>query len=62
MNASRTDWQRSEDKKAGNATESFFKCKCGSKKTNYYQMQTRGADEPMTNFINCSECNRQWKE
>ena len=39
----------------------FFTCKCGSKKTSYHQMQTRGADEPMTNFINCHDCGNQWK-
>lgn len=33
-----------------------FKCgKCGSDKTMSYAMQTRSADEPMTNFVTC--CN-----
>lgn len=32
-------------------------------KTNcdYYQMQTRSADEPMTTFVTCLECDKQWK-
>lgn len=38
---------------------------CGSckKKTNcdYYQMQTRSADEPMTTFVTCLECDKRWK-
>lgn len=40
----------------------FFTCrKCKSKNTFYYQQQTRGADEPMTNFVNCIDCGNQWK-
>ena len=58
----RTDWARAQDRKAG-YKDSFFKCKkCGSKKTSYYQQQTRGADEPMTNFIECLDCMYTWKE
>jgi DNA-directed RNA polymerase subunit M/transcription elongation factor TFIIS len=34
--------------------------KCKSKKTNYFQMQCRSADEPMTNFCNCV-CGHRWK-
>ena len=32
-------------------------------KTNcdYYQMQTRSADEPMTTFVTCLECDKRWK-
>lgn len=35
-------------------------CKKKSKCT-YYQMQTRSADEPMTTFVNCLECDKKWK-
>ena len=42
--------------------EGFFKCgKCKSKKTTYYQMQTRSADEPMTTFVTCINCQNRWK-
>jgi len=42
--------------------DGIFKCtKCGSKKTTYYSLQTRSADEPMTNFITCIVCKNRWK-
>jgi transcription elongation factor S-II len=34
---------------------------CKSKKTTYYQMQTRSADEPMTTFVQCLQCSRRWR-
>ena len=40
----------------------MFKCgKCKSDKTTYYQLQTRSADEPMTTFVTCHNCNNHWK-
>jgi transcription elongation factor S-II len=40
----------------------MFQCgKCKSKKTTYYQMQTRSADEPMTTYVTCMECANRWK-
>jgi hypothetical protein len=30
-------------------------------KCDYYQLQTRSADEPMTTFITCLECDKKWK-
>ena len=38
-------------------------CSGCKKKTNcdYYQMQTRSADEPMTTFVTCLECDKRWK-
>lgn len=42
--------------------DGIFQCrKCGSKKTTYYSLQTRSADEPMTNFITCINCKNRWK-
>ena len=37
-------------------------CRCGSKKTSYYEMQTRSADEPMTVFARCHTCSAKWKQ
>lgn len=40
-----------------------YKCnKCGSRATSYYEVQTRSADEPMTTFITCLNCNCRWKQ
>ena len=45
-----------------NVEDGIFQCrKCGSRKTTYYSLQTRSADEPMTNFITCIECKNRWK-
>lgn len=39
-----------------------FQCnKCKSKKTTYYQLQTRSADEPMTTYVTCLGCGLKWK-
>ncbi|KAJ1995444.1 transcription elongation factor TFIIS [Coemansia spiralis] len=39
-----------------------FKCgRCKSRKCTYYQMQTRSADEPMTTFVTCTNCDNRWK-
>lgn len=43
--------------------EGVFKCKkCKSQKTYSYAKQTRGCDEPMTNFITCFKCGKKWTE
>ena len=45
------------------AMTTLFKCrKCGSRSTSYYEVQTRAADEPMTQFITCLDCNTRWKQ
>ncbi|KAJ1920229.1 transcription elongation factor TFIIS [Mycoemilia scoparia] len=44
------------------AETDMFRCsRCGKRKTTYYQMQTRSADEPMTTFVTCVECGNRWK-
>ncbi len=45
------------------AMTNLFKCrKCGSRETSYYEVQTRSADEPMTQFITCLKCDNNWKQ
>ena len=41
----------------------FMWCSSCKKKAkcDYYQLQTRSADEPMTTFVNCLECTKKWK-
>ncbi|XP_048231392.1 transcription elongation factor TFIIS [Ricinus communis] len=47
---------------APKATTDQFKCgRCGQRKTSYYQMQTRSADEPMTTYVTCVNCSNRWK-
>jgi len=45
------------------AASIFMWCSSCKKKSkcDYYQMQTRSADEPMTTFVTCLECDKQWK-
>ena len=57
-------WIKNDLQKEDETIESsgLFKCpKCKFRKTTYYSMQTRSADEPMTNFITCLNCNHRWK-
>lgn len=43
-------------------SDGMFQCrKCKKRKTTYYSVQTRSADEPMTNFITCLSCGNRWK-
>ena len=44
------------------ATEMFKCTKCGKRQCTYYEMQTRSADEPMTQFIRCLNCGKQWRQ
>lgn len=45
-----------------NFPDGLFTCgKCKKKKTTYYQLQTRSADEPMTTYVTCILCNKNWK-
>ena len=45
------------------AMTNVFKCrKCNSRSCSYYEVQTRSADEPMTQFITCLNCNNRWRQ
>lgn len=54
-----------EESKYVNRTEAstdIYQCrKCKSRKCTYYSVQIRSADEPMTVFISCLSCGKNWK-
>ena len=40
-----------------------FKCRrCGKRECTYYELQTRSGDEPMTIFIMCLNCGKEWRQ
>jgi len=67
LSAAEVDWldkNREEMMKAAgvNIEEGMFVCgRCGSTKTTHYQKQTRSADEPMTVFVQCTNCPNRWR-
>jgi len=44
------------------ATDRFRCSQCKKKMCSYYELKTRSADEPMTIFISCLNCGKQWKQ
>lgn len=42
-------------------TDEYTCSKCKKKKVSYYELQTRSADEPMTQFFTCLHCGHRWK-
>ena len=56
------DLRMEEIKAQDHDYEGILQCgKCKSKKTDYYQLQTRSADEPMTTYVTCKNCGNRWK-
>ena len=44
------------------ARTNMFRCgKCKGNECFYFQMQTRSADEPMTTFVTCANCQNKWR-
>ena len=43
------------------STNKFTCSRCKSKKCTYYELQTRSADESLTVFITCLDCDKRWK-
>jgi len=41
--------------------EGVIDCKCGSKRVFSYSKQSRSADEPMTTYAQCVQCNSKWQ-
>lgn len=44
------------------ATDQFRCNRCNKRQCTYYEMQTRSADEPMTIFVRCLNCGKQWRQ
>ena len=43
--------------------ESILQCgKCKQHKVDYFEKQTRSADEPMTLFCHCLNCGARWRQ
>jgi len=58
FNSRRSDWNRIHS----TVENGIYKCKqCKGMRTSKFQLQIRSADEPMTTFITCIDCNSQWK-
>ena len=54
------DNHKYDSKTEGSSKE--FKCsRCKKRETQYTQVQTRSADEPMTTFVTCINCGNHWK-
>jgi DNA-directed RNA polymerase subunit M/transcription elongation factor TFIIS len=41
--------------------EGIFTCRCGSKRTISFSIQTRSGDEATSVFVTCIACNNKWK-
>jgi hypothetical protein len=50
------------EKDTSMATDMFRCPRCGKRQCTYYEQQTRSADEPMTIFIRCLNCSKQWRQ
>ena len=46
----------------GAVTDQFKCSRCKNKSCVYYELQTRSADEPMTQYITCIECGHRWRQ
>lgn len=45
-----------------NPTTDVICPKCSNTKAEYFQYQTRSADEPATTFYRCTKCGHKWRE
>ena len=63
VKSNRSDWQVERTlEQRGGEFEGLFQCEeCGGKSTGFVQYQIERADEPMTNFVYCYDCQHRWK-
>lgn len=52
----------SKESLAGADTTEKICPRCGHNKAYWVQVQIRSADEPMTEFYRCCQCDHQWRE
>ncbi len=56
------EWVIAQKTRMSELQSGLFACgRCKSGDTEYVQMQTRSADEPMTNFHWCNNCGKRWR-
>jgi len=53
---------KGEEEKVLPITTDFVCPKCGAREAYYWSVQTRSADEPMTQFFRCRKCGHTWRE
>ena len=61
MQAKRSDLALDHEMKKDIKATMYSCIKCKGEKVSMYTQQTRGADEPMTEFYNCFDCGKQWR-
>ena len=50
------------EKRKDNVVSIYKCCKCKKNECTFYQLQTRGADEATTTFVECVNCGHKWKD
>lgn len=61
LNEGYNDGAYVQQPKLEDRSDGAFKCKCGSWKTEYTEVQTRSADEPTTKKVFCWKCGHRFK-
>ncbi len=54
--------EKGEEEKVLPVTTDVVCPKCGAREAYYWSVQTRSADEPMTQFFKCKKCGHTWRE
>lgn len=54
--------EKEEEEKVLPVTSEVVCPNCGAREAYYWSIQTRSADEPMTQFFRCRRCGHTWRE